>query len=319
MNCGASLIAYGRKQEDKRRYSVLSPSRILTKKKPVFTPAKGDVKPWDDFDISTDDNFVKPSEIIRDRIRSVSVRRSAESELEKAKHAFAKADSVGIDESGTGVIETRMLRASEVQELLSDWGPSHPEETESSIVESESMVLPDLQASEPTREEMEQHFLGSHSTLTKLEYSERQQTDTVTSRIVRTSDDFSSTLYEKDQFKPETEPTEEVQWELESEEKQSKPELPSESIEISTESIPWVITCPDCGKVMHSDFYEYPNEVYNHMGNSRLKQAKLFFIEGNPEEALKAARLARLFFEKTKDERGLIELARLERLLGPTR
>lgn len=38
--------------------------------------------------------------------------------MEKAREAFAKAEEVGIQEEGEGIVETRMLRASEVRELM---------------------------------------------------------------------------------------------------------------------------------------------------------------------------------------------------------
>ena len=61
--------------------------------------------------------------------------------------------------------------------------------------------------------------------------------------------------------------------------------IPPESVEVSTESTPWAVICSDCGKVMHSDLFEYPKEVYTQMGTARLKQAKFLFVQGNPEEA----------------------------------
>lgn len=321
MNCGASLLTSGRKQETIKKYAVLSDSRIITRRTSTPKPISDDFKPWDNFDISTDDNFVKPSEIAKDRIRSLRTHSIGESELEKAKHAFARADEVGIDETGTGVIETRMLRPSEVRELLSDWGPSEQTESSSLSETTISPSMPRVQPSEPTREKMEQSFLGSQSALTNLGYTEKKQIKSSLSQVVQPSDDFSSTLYSPtdNEHTPKSETIEEVEWELDSSELESPSDIPSESIDVYTESTPVAIICPDCGKVMHSDLYEYPNDVYSRMGNARLKQAKLFFIQGKPEKAKKAARFSRLFFEKSKDERGLIEQARLERLLGPTK
>jgi hypothetical protein len=310
MNCGASLLAFGRKQEARKKYSVLSDSRIISRKSTPTRPVSEDFKPWDNFEISTDDNFVKPSKIARDRIRSSRTHRIAASEMDKAKHAFERAEEVGIVESGTGVIETRMLRASEVRELLSDWGTS--EQTESSTVAEppNTHSLPDRQ------EEMEQRFLGSQSALTNLGYSEKQQARSSALQVTTPSDDFSSTLYQ-------TEESQQKQEQVSKERKlgstvKAKSGIPSESTDVSAETPPWAVICPDCGKVMISDLYDYPNDVYSQMGDARLKQAKYLFIQGKPEEALKAARFSRLFFEKAKDERGLIQLVRLERLLGPT-
>ena len=69
---------------------------------------------------TTDDEWVRPSQVSRDRVRSSSPS-SGKSEMEKAQEAFARADGVGIEEAdGSGVIETRMLRASEVRELMGE-------------------------------------------------------------------------------------------------------------------------------------------------------------------------------------------------------
>jgi len=51
--------------------------------------------------------------------------------MEKAKEAFARAEKVGIQEEGGDIVETRMLRASEVRELMQDVSsqpqtPQHP-------------------------------------------------------------------------------------------------------------------------------------------------------------------------------------------------
>ncbi len=46
--------------------------------------------------------------------------------MEKAKEAFARAEKVGIQEEGGDIVETRMLRASEVRELMQDM-PTQPQ------------------------------------------------------------------------------------------------------------------------------------------------------------------------------------------------
>ena len=70
--------------------------------------------------VTTDDEWVKPSQVSRDRVRTSQGLVKPKSEMEKAREAFARADQVGIEETGEGIIETRMLRASEVQELMGD-------------------------------------------------------------------------------------------------------------------------------------------------------------------------------------------------------
>jgi hypothetical protein len=75
--------------------------------------------------VTTNDEWVKPSQVARDRIRSGAGLSKPKSELEKAREAFARAEEVGIEETGEGIIETRMLRASEVQELMGDLEKQH--------------------------------------------------------------------------------------------------------------------------------------------------------------------------------------------------
>ena len=66
---------------------------------------------------TTEDKWVKPSEVSRDRIRSTAPT-TGKSEMEKAREAFARAEKVGIADEEGEIVETRMLRASEVQELM---------------------------------------------------------------------------------------------------------------------------------------------------------------------------------------------------------
>ena len=66
---------------------------------------------------TTDDKWVKPSEVSRDRVRTTSPT-TGKSEMEKAREAFARAEQVGIADENGEIVETRMLRASEVQELM---------------------------------------------------------------------------------------------------------------------------------------------------------------------------------------------------------
>lgn len=70
--------------------------------------------------VTTNDEWVKPSQVSPDRVRSADGTTKPKSELEKAREAFARADKLGIEETGEGIIETRMLRASEVKELMGE-------------------------------------------------------------------------------------------------------------------------------------------------------------------------------------------------------
>jgi transcription elongation factor Elf1 len=72
-----------------------------------------------------------------------------------------------------------------------------------------------------------------------------------------------------------------------------------------------VIACPDCGKVINVDMFEYPVDVYSKMGEARLKQARFFVVQGKPDEAMKAVRKARSLYEKADDKKGLKEVLKL--------
>ena len=67
--------------------------------------------------VTTDDQWVKPSQVSKDRVRTTSPT-TGKSEMEKAREAFARAEQVGIADENGEIVETRMLRASEVQELM---------------------------------------------------------------------------------------------------------------------------------------------------------------------------------------------------------
>ncbi len=70
--------------------------------------------------VTTNDEWVRPSQVSRDRVRTGSTS-SGKTEMEKAKEAFAKAETAGFEEAeGSGIVEPRMLRASEVRELMSE-------------------------------------------------------------------------------------------------------------------------------------------------------------------------------------------------------
>ena len=90
------------------------------------------------------------------------------SELEKAREAFARAEEVGIEEGDAGIVETRMLRASEVRELLEsaaeyeEQPPPMPAQPE--VTEPGTPPQPAPPAM-PTPKDLEEGILGSQSSL----------------------------------------------------------------------------------------------------------------------------------------------------------
>lgn len=88
--------------------------------KPTVRASKDEYVRSDTVKATTDDVWVRPSQVSRDRVRSSSSS-SGKSEFEKAKEVFARAEGVGFEEAtGSGVVEPRMLRASEVRELMGE-------------------------------------------------------------------------------------------------------------------------------------------------------------------------------------------------------
>ena len=117
--CGKSLISTKEATPSPTPTSVITETQIPDVQPSVDTSEEGYTRS-DTVEATTDDEWVRPSQVSRDRVRSKSTS-SGKSEMEKAKEAFAKAEGVGIDEpDGSGVIETRMLRASEVRELMGE-------------------------------------------------------------------------------------------------------------------------------------------------------------------------------------------------------
>ncbi|MHA1928548.1 MAG: hypothetical protein ACTSV2_08215 [Candidatus Thorarchaeota archaeon] len=112
IRCGASLLKTEEKEIPQEPISVEEYQSVNTPQK--VTIASEETPPPEMPSISTEDRWVRPSEVSRDRVRTAEIQ-VGKTELEKAQEAFAKADDVDIDD--------RMLRASELKELMAD-GPA---------------------------------------------------------------------------------------------------------------------------------------------------------------------------------------------------
>ena len=124
----------GRANQPTRKYCIRCGGNLLSveqKPKTISSPIETPVTPEPEVvqppatapsetRVTTNDEWVKPSQVSPDRVRTGDGTTKPKSEMEKAKEAFARADDVGIEETGEGIIETRMLRASEVQELMGE-------------------------------------------------------------------------------------------------------------------------------------------------------------------------------------------------------
>lgn len=312
IRCGASLI----KKMTPKAAPETAPTAVAQTPAPAAATA-----PTPTAKPSTDDKWVKPSEVSRDRVRVASGSRG-KSELEKAREAFAKAETVGIDEAdGSGVVESRMLRASEVRELLE--GPSVMAEAPAPTMMEGSEPLPPeavdmMTPTLPTSSQIEESILGSKSAYVEKTPAPApaQPEAPVTTPV---PEEFTSSKYEADVetppgvqeeattgFAPATPPAAPAP---------AAPSAPSTSDTYTgptyEDEIDMVITCPDCGKTINVDMFEYPREVYSAMGAARLKQARFFVVQGKGQDALRVIRMAHGLYSKAGDDKGLAEVKKI--------
>ncbi|TFG32078.1 zinc ribbon domain-containing protein [Candidatus Thorarchaeota archaeon] len=315
IRCGASLI--------KKEKPAAAPVQPPKPEVPVtHVPVAPQAPP---VSRTTNDQWVKPSEVSRDRVRAAGGGKQ-KSELEKAREAFAKAETVGIEEAdGSGVIETRMLRASEVRELLEGPGmmpgedippPTMMEGSEPLPPEAAEMMRPAM----PSSSQIEESILGSRSA-----YVEHAPAPTPKPTPIPTSTpepaqptgfdstpvpaEFASSKYESDAdtIPPGTE-EEEVSTGFAP---HTPPVTQAQTSSATEDDIDLVIACPDCGKTINVDMFEYPREVYSAMGAARLKQARFFIVQGKGHDALRIIRMAHALYTKAGDNKGLSEVKKI--------
>lgn len=117
--CGKSLISVKEEKPSPAPTSVVTETKIPDVP-PIASAPREKYVASDSAKVTTNDEWVRPSQISRDRVRTGSTS-SGKTEMEKAKDAFAKAETAGVVEAdGSGIVEPRMLRASEVRELMSE-------------------------------------------------------------------------------------------------------------------------------------------------------------------------------------------------------
>ena len=261
------------------------------------------------------DQWVKPSEVSRDRVRVAGGGRK-QSELDKAREAFAKAETVGIDEAdGSGIIETRMLRASEVKELLEGPGmmagedippPTMMEGSEPLPPEATDMMKPTM----PTSAQIEESILGSRSAfVNQTPEPEPEPMQPTGFGAVPVAAEFTSSKYESDVDSAPPRIGEEPTTGFSSQAPPVSDTPPSSSV--TEDDIDLVIACPDCGKTINVDMFEYPREVYAAMGAARLKQARFFIVQGKGNDALRIVRMAHALYAKAGDNIGLGEVKKI--------
>lgn len=157
-----------RQNQPTRKYCTRCGANLLepTAKEKPTTPEPGVVEtpdvPTADPVTTEDTPLVMPSKVETDRVIPPE-RHVEKTELEKAQETFARAEDVGIiEEPGEGIVETRMLRASEVRELMenaSEWSESETAQTSETTEGPETPTPPSM----PTTADIERGILGARS------------------------------------------------------------------------------------------------------------------------------------------------------------
>ncbi len=321
IRCGAKLVKAGKVSEISKP-SARETGKVTTKATYDKEGPKEPPTPSDTTSVTTEDRWVRPSEVSRDRVRKTGKSRGM-TELEKAQEAFRRAEEVGFDEPSSGVVESRMLRASDVRGLLEE------QETAEMLSETTgSPHAPDISeplesdhiASETTDEESndaEKKILGSHSAIVRdsMDSKETEKLSKTLSSESGEMSEFRSAKYEEvDEDIPVISAEDRDSGGLEYTElgDEDAQETQRTAVPTTSEITPdTLIPCPNCGEMVLADSFDYPSEVYSAMGHARLKQARFFVVQGKDDDAMRSVRIARFLFEKAKDKGGLKEVLRL--------
>ncbi|MFW9925526.1 MAG: hypothetical protein ACFFDM_02040 [Candidatus Thorarchaeota archaeon] len=161
----------GRQNQPTRKYCTRCGALLLrleeeqppAPEKPAVSKARAaPAKPPSEVVTAAEEPLVRPSKVATDRVIPPE-RHVEKTELEKAREAFARAEDVGIEEAtGEGIVETRMLRASEVRELMDSaagWAETAPPQPTAAPDSPETPPAPTM----PTPKDIERGILGSKS------------------------------------------------------------------------------------------------------------------------------------------------------------
>ncbi|MFW9907643.1 MAG: zinc ribbon domain-containing protein [Candidatus Thorarchaeota archaeon] len=299
IRCGRSLLT---DTKEKKPVAAKVETKVDTAK--AETPAAKTADATDD----GEDRWVKPSEVSRDRVRAATGAKRM-TELEKARAAFAQAEEVGIEEGDTGVVVTRMLRASEVKELMEGVTAMHGSE----VSEDDEPIVGPPPIAAPSPKDIEEQILGSHSAYVEKKPEPEPMVPSDDARVSATlSNEFSSSRY--DEIEAETISKDDDSETAVFSAVNKPPETPPPATApLTSESLDYdaITACPSCGEIVNIDQFEYPSEIYSAMGSARIKQARFFVVQGKYEQAQKIVRIARSLFMKANDEAGLAEVGKL--------
>ncbi len=222
-----------------------------------------------------------------------------------------------------------MLRASEVKELLEGPGvmaggevppPTMMEGSEPLPPEAEAAIRPSM----PTSEQLEESILGSKSAyVEKSKPPPPEEPPIAPSTEAAVSPEVSAEPISENNEQQEVPPSE-TAGESTGFSPQSPPASaapappPKPQKEFTPDDVDLVITCPDCGKTISVDMFEYPREVYSAMAAARLKQARFFIVQGKGNEALRIVRMANALYTKAGDNKGLEEVRKIIEALAKT-
>ncbi|MGY5874381.1 MAG: hypothetical protein RTU30_01435 [Candidatus Thorarchaeota archaeon] len=139
--CGASLLV-----------SLDEPPSVEKSPAPQIDEVKAEPEetyaaPTESVSATSEDSSVRPSEVDRERLRTTVIKEKTE--MEKAREAFSRADEVGIEEADSGIVEVRMLRASEVHELMGET-KTEPQPTSVEPAEPSKPATPPMVESPPS-------------------------------------------------------------------------------------------------------------------------------------------------------------------------
>ncbi len=320
----------GKANQPTRKFCIRCASSLIVPRKPATisqpTPVAPAPQPTpqpttsDQASVTTGDQWVRPSEISRDRVRTAEGAKR-KTELEKAREAFDRAENVGIDEAaGSGIVESRMLRASEVRELLEQTAEYSAAEVQAPTLMEGSEPLPPDAAhlttpAMPTPADVEHSILGAKSTLVDQSASApAMQVAEITPQVpAELEDEFTSTRYDSAPAHAPAEVAPPITPEpiLEAPVAPAAPPTPATPVPSPAGGLENVTTCTTCGSVINVDMFEYPKEVYGGMGQARLKQARFLVVQGKYEDAQHVVRIARFLFMKAEDKNGLAEVGKL--------
>ena len=310
IRCASSLIV------PRKPATISQPTPVAPAPQPIAPPQAASDQP----SVTTGDQWVRPSEISKDRVRTAEGGKR-KTELEKAREAFSRAENVGIDEAaGSGIVESRMLRASEVRELLEQTAEySAAEVPIPTLMEGSEPLPPDAvhltPPAMPTPADVEYSILGAKSSLVDQSTpAPAIQVTEITPQVpAELGDEFSSARYDSAPAPAPAEVTPTITPE-------PIPEAPVAPVAPTAPVAPApspigglenVTTCTTCGSVINVDMFEYPKEIYGGMGNARLKQARFLVVQGKYEDAQHVVRISRFLFMKAEDKDGLTEVGKL--------